>query len=260
MKKCIKELSIILLALIVLGEGAGIYKLYQHNNSQDHSIVQIKQDLESVKFAVSAQGEIAWKDDDFNYLALGNSITKHEICDYWWDDIGMAASQEDKDYFHLVSERLDNLTGGVNSYAYNFSVWENQINDRSQTLALLDNILDERIDLITVQLGENVYEYETFENDYCELLQYIKNKCPDTQIIMIGCFWNMPECENIKVRASQKFDLNYVDLTDIWDDPDYSAAMGTDVYDEFGKAHGLIIKGSQNIQEIGVWIILLTGL
>lgn len=45
--------------------------------------------------------------NEFNYLAIGNSITQHGICDYWWNKHGMAASKEDKDYVHLVKNGIE---------------------------------------------------------------------------------------------------------------------------------------------------------
>lgn len=44
--------------------------------------------------------------NEFKYLAIGNSITQHGICDYWWNKHGMAASREDRDYVHLVKNGI----------------------------------------------------------------------------------------------------------------------------------------------------------
>ena len=38
----------------------------------------------------------------YRYLAIGNSITRHPECVYWWSEAGMAASTPEQDYFHLV--------------------------------------------------------------------------------------------------------------------------------------------------------------
>ena len=47
-------------------------------------------------------------DDDgvYNILAIGNSITLHPVCSYWWGSWGMAASSIDKDYVHQVQAGL----------------------------------------------------------------------------------------------------------------------------------------------------------
>lgn len=38
--------------------------------------------------------DIQYIDNGFNYLAIGNSITKHKKCDYWWNEIGMAVKKK----------------------------------------------------------------------------------------------------------------------------------------------------------------------
>lgn len=52
-------------------------------------------------------GAIAASEDTYDYVALGNSITCNEIEEgLWWGNWGMAASSEEKDYVHLVSNWL----------------------------------------------------------------------------------------------------------------------------------------------------------
>ena len=250
-KRWLDIVLISLVAFLITGEGGLLYKLtccdssiniYQEEISQfEEEILQLEFEINTLKFAVTVNSETEWSDEAFNYLALGNSITKHEICSYWFDEVGMAATSEKTDYFHLVCNALRGLfrkeqyNDGLRAYAYNFSVWEKQINDRTQILGALNGILDERIDLITIQLGENVDNFETFERDYEELLVYIKKKCPNTEIIAVGNFWNYPECENIKTSVTKRLLIDYVDLTKIWNNDEYIAGMGTVVYGADGK-------------------------
>lgn len=250
-------------AFLIMSEGCLLYKLYQCNISQDEKVLRLEcdintlneeiskleLDINTLKFAVLVNAETEWSEESFNYLALGNSITKHGICSYWFDEVGMAATSERNDYFHLVCNDLQKITKGeqynadLKAYAYNFSAWENQVNDRTETLDALNGILDEKIDLITIQLGENVNSFETLEEDYEELLVYIKGKCPNTEIIVVGNFWNAPECENIKTTVTKKLLIDYVDLTEIWDNDEYMAGMGTIVYDADGKMHMIEHEG-----------------
>lgn len=62
----------------------------------------------------------------------------------------MAVTTEEKDYVHLVTSALD-----AQSYAYNFATWEMMGYDRGETLSLLDGLLRDELDLITIQLSEN---------------------------------------------------------------------------------------------------------
>ena len=63
--------------------------------------------LEKQLAAITQDGQdkrkIKWKDGAFNYLAIGNSLTLHGICEYWWNECGMAASSLEKDYVHQLN-------------------------------------------------------------------------------------------------------------------------------------------------------------
>ena len=43
---------------------------------------------------------------DKNILFIGNSITYHGICSYWFGSWGMASSSRDNDFVHLVVKKL----------------------------------------------------------------------------------------------------------------------------------------------------------
>ena len=108
-----KRLIAILAALVILvcGGFAG-YKFYTHERNQSGGIAllqeEVKQlsaenrnlrsDFENLSETVDSlheavdllsaeiQNKIAWTDDAFNYLAIGNSITRHGRASYWWNN------------------------------------------------------------------------------------------------------------------------------------------------------------------------------
>lgn len=100
--------------------------------------------------AESNKNTVDWNSDDYNYLAIGNSITIHLLNEYWWNECGMAATSAENDYVHIVTSTLD-----AKSYAYNFATWELMGHDRGETLPLLDGLLSEELVLVTIQLSEN---------------------------------------------------------------------------------------------------------
>ena len=175
--------------------------------------------------------------DTFNYLALGNSITKHTVCDYWWGTWGMAATKAEKDYPHLVANKLANYFGPVTMQILNISTWETQSYDRAQTLTLLDNYLDDTLDLVTIQLGEDCYDMTTFENDYIELIRYIQAHAPNAHIMVLGDVWNFPPRDELKMAACVTAGVPYVDLSEIRDNPAYQCGLGTVVYGDDGQEH-----------------------
>ena len=175
--------------------------------------------------------------DTFNYLALGNSITKHTVCDYWWGTWGMAATKAEKDYPHLLAGKLANYFGPVTMQILNISTWETQSYDRAQTLSPLDNYLDDTLNLVTIQLGEDCYDMTTFENDYIELIRYIQARAPNAHVMVLGDVWNFPPRDELKIAACVKAGVPYVDLSEIRDNPAYQCGLGTVVYGDDGQQH-----------------------
>ena len=57
--------------------------------------------------AESNKKVVQWDPENYNYLAIENSITVHRINDYWWNECGMATSTFENDYVHQISTMLD---------------------------------------------------------------------------------------------------------------------------------------------------------
>lgn len=190
-----------------------------------------------MSFLMNEDVKNIFEEQGYNCLYLGNSITKHPINEYWWEESGMAASEIQLDYVHLTDNFLTGKFGKVNSYVLNFGAWELQYYDRAETFMLIEDYLSEYLNLVIIQLGENITETSTLERDYVELIQYIKEKCPKAQVIMIGNFWQNDIVENIKLAVVSETKIDYVDLSEIWNKPEYQAGLGTTVLDENGIEH-----------------------
>ena len=176
-----------------------------------------------------------WSSDTFNYLAIGNSLTVHEQCSYWWNEIGMAASDAEHDYFHIVRHCLERRFGKVTAHTFPFYTWEITEHDRDQTLGVLDKMLDDRLSLVTVQLGENVRDFTTFEEDYVSLIEHIKRKTRGrAQIIVVGDFWRE---DPVRSAAAKKCGVAYISLKEAHADPKYRSRIGAVVFDAEGKRH-----------------------
>ena len=185
----------------------------------------------------SSGTEEGWPGDGYNYLAIGNSITRHEITSFWWNDIGMAASDEDRDYFHIVLKNLKTTHENVSGTTCNLYGWESQSHDRDGALYLLDGYLSPNLDLVTVQLGENVDDLSTFESDFLSLLLYIKEKAPNARIIVVGDFWNKENRDELKEKVAKEAGADFVSLDGIANNKAYYRGMGSYVYDKEGNPH-----------------------
>lgn len=173
----------------------------------------------------------------YRYFALGNSLTLHGCCEYWWNNIGMAATVPEKDYVSLVSAYLKQTCGETQTERYNFADWE-RAEDRDPMLGVLEPFLAKTPDLITVQLGENVPGglQASMEKDYCSLLRFLRTRAPQAKVIVIGDFWDETR-DRIRSTAAKNTGCSFVDLTPFRGDPKYLCGTGTTVYDADGGAH-----------------------
>lgn len=230
----IKRIFLIILSFIFVIVSFWVY--LKHEQTQNNKIEVLQNKIEILQTKLTSS-DIQWREDSFNYLAIGNSITKHGICDYWWNEVGMAASNSQHDYYHLVFKDLKEKKEVVKSYAVNFSIWETQSADRAETLEVIEPYLDKKLNLVTIQLGENAVDLNTFQKDYVSLINYIKNASPNAQIIIVGDFWNYQERDIMKKEAADSCNVKYVNLDEIKDNSEYQCGLGTVVYDTEGNGH-----------------------
>ena len=254
-KKMRKWLIIIVcfaIACIITCGGFFAYKLYKHEKNQAKDISDLNGQVYDLKGQISLlnaklagrKESIIWDSGEYNYLAIGNSLTRHGACSYWWHSCnGMAASDLEHDYYHIVLRHLEQKHDKVHGEAVGLSTWEVQSHDRDETFFMFDPYLNEEIDLITIQLGENAENLDTFESDYESLIIYIKNKCPKARIIIIGDFWAKANRDELKIEAASNTNVEYVSLEGIKDNKDYYAGMGTTVYDDDGNPHRIDHEG-----------------
>ncbi len=221
------------------------FMLITHEKEQNNSISELRNQLNSLslqlyeqennndarEFTEHVSGE------SYDYLAIGNSITCHAICEYWWGEWGMAASMREKDYYHKVLDGLRSEYGPVNACAYSFIPWELNSHDRSETYSLLDPYLASGIDLVTIQLSENCSDISTFKEDLRGLIAYCKTKAgKECRILIIDDFWSK-EKHQLKADICEEMEIDFVDLSDIRDNEEYMIGMGSAVQGDDGETH-----------------------
>lgn len=243
-----KYLCYLCIIVTILLFGAAGYKLYTHELKQEIKIKDLMLSVQLLDMDIDEEKKefiknVGYAQGDVNVLFLGNSLTRHDITNYWWDEIGMAASEAEKDYYHVVVSEMSNIYDNVNSYAYNFSQWEISDHDRAQTIKLIDSVLLPQINILILQLGENISNTDTLESDLDYLITYIKSECPNADIIMVGNFWKDEVVESIKYKISSRYNLKYVSLKDLWDKKEFMAGMGAVVYDADGNEHKIEHSG-----------------
>ncbi|MBR5636346.1 MAG: SGNH/GDSL hydrolase family protein [Pseudobutyrivibrio sp.] len=179
---------------------------------------------------------VTLEDGVYNILAIGNSITVHPICSYWWGSWGMAASSIDKDYIHLVQSGLMEKYGLVSLDIIPVQSWETST-ARSKQLKKFDEKLANSYDLVIIQLGENVNDTTTFKKDFNKLVEYVKTAQPDAKIVVIGDFWYRKGRDTAKKDVAVSQGCEFVDLSEIRGVKQYMPEKGTKVLGHDGKLH-----------------------
>lgn len=178
---------------------------------------------------------------NIDVLVLGNSMTIHPICNYWWGEWGMAASSKDKDYVHQLESMLAEHYN-VSCTAVQFASWETQAHDRAEGLMLLDPFLDGiDYEYIIIQLGENINDITSIETDFLDLTQYINDK-QNAQILVLGNFWENKVVDVVKKDTCQSIGAYFVDLSDLQLNK-YKTRLGATVFGDEGKTYAIEHEG-----------------
>ena len=258
LKKTTKVILCAACALALAAATLGAVRICRHETDQDEALRELSKQVTALREKRQASAEkraaadeaaaglerrvtclevrAERMDADYTWFAIGNSITVHAPNEVWWNEIGMAASTEDRDYVHLAAEQLSGLYGKTAVHPLYCYAWETA-EDRSAKLFMLDPYLDPQLQLVTIQLGENAKDLTTFGRDFEALIRYVQEKAPQARILVIGGFWSSGDRDRMKQEAAEKTGAGFVSLEEIRDNPEYQAGIGAVVYDAEGTPH-----------------------
>ena len=153
-----------------------------------------------------------------NVLILGNSITYSPANPSmgWNSNCGMAATEPDNDYVHLLTARLKAANKSCIVISKNISQFEYFFDTYNYTDSL-KTYRDSKPDLIIMRIGEDVTRISDsvlFEKKYVELLNYLKANNPNVKILAVGSVWPERELSN-KVMAKYS---DYISLISLQND------------------------------------------
>jgi len=160
---------------------------------------------------------------------IGNSITLHgpkEDID-WHGNWGMAATEAERDYVHLLSKRLEEATKRKPQLSVrNLADFERGYEQYDIESGLAETLAFQP-DLIIVSLGENVpsldsaQKVQAFEAAFLSLLQRLRSQteAKPRRILVRGTFWRDDAKEAAMKSASQKVEARFVSLEGLDQDP-----------------------------------------
>ena len=257
LKKTTKIIQWAAAALVLAAAVLAGIRFLQHEKDQNEAIRELKEQvitLQEEKQASDREGsgeKLSALEDritrleiraetaaaDYTYFAIGNSITVHAPNEVWWNETGMAASETDRDFVHLVAASCGGTQGKTAVFPLYFYAWETEAENRSSCLAMLDPYLEANPQLVTIQLGENAEDLTSFEEDFEALIRYVQAGAPDARILVIDDFWTNEERGRMKREAAEKTGAEFIALDGIRDNPEYQAGTGAVVYDPEGNPH-----------------------
>ena len=178
-------------------------------------------------------------------LVVGNSITRHGPKESigWPNDWGMAASKKEKDFVHLLQNKL--LADGLDvlTMVSQCSCWEVGLQDTD----ILSKFEQERAfdaDVILFRLGENVPKGTDMAHFAKCLRAFLTYICPNGRVVLTSTVWgNAPLNEELK-KAAEELSACFVDIRGIGAD---ESLMAIGKYEHKGVAMHPGDKGMEYI-------------
>lgn len=167
-------------------------------------------------------------------MFIGNSITQHPICSYWWGLWGMAASRRENDFVHRMMARLQENVPSATYVIGNIGRWELQFDDYEWRITQEDL---RGTDLVVIRLGENVEDpYEPqFGAALGRLIDAIRLFI-NPRIVITGQFWTNSVLEAQCINAAAQKGATYVQINQ-YDTAEYKERVGNPVYGDDGIQH-----------------------
>ncbi len=149
-------------------------------------------------------------------LFLGNSITKHAPAESigWFNDWGMAASSEDKDYVHRTMAKVWEISPNASFMVAQIAPWEREYWNENLMNEQYPAVIDFKADIIIMRAIENVRELNnngyTWEQGYKFLLDKLSKE--DTKIVLTNSFWQHNEKNGIVEKIAKERNYKLVDV------------------------------------------------
>ena len=183
-------------------------------------------------------------------MFVGNSITLHGILPEigWYGERGMASSERDKDYVHLLESYILENDPEATFCICQVADWERGYQSGSETLPLYERARDFGADLIVLRMVENVpkegYDSLAFARELDALVGYLDGESKAKIIVTTG-FWHHPANDALREYA-RAHGVPCVELCDLGEQ-DAMKAIG--LYTHSGVANHPGDLGMQAIAE-----------
>jgi len=182
---------------------------------------------------------------------IGNSIMLHHVKDEigWHKNCGMAASDLDHDFVHVLLSKLFIKEKMVSMMLKNGSAWEQDFTDDNKLNETMLDIKEYQPDVIIVRIGENFNHQKIINGDSPETAftkLFEACKLITTKVFATSLFWPYPELDLCISNAAKNCDIPLTILNDLGSD---NSNMAIGEYEHRGVALHPNDKGMQIIAE-----------
>ncbi len=160
-------------------------------------------------------------------LFLGNSITRHgpKADIDWYHDHGMAASEKEKDYVHLLMTRIQKHDPNAVFCICQGAAWERNYQNGSEVYDLFTPARDFGADIIVMRLTENspyqAFDGDIFARELSAFLSYL-DPAGKAKRLYTTAFWRHPADAATRALA-KKENAPLVELSDLGEMPEMKA-------------------------------------
>ena len=152
-------------------------------------------------------------------LFLGNSITRHGVKEEigWFYDHGMAASEKEKDYVHILMKKIRDMDPSASFCICQAAEWERNYQDGASTYRFYESARKFSADIIIMRLIENCpyhgLDTQIFKKSLTDFLDHL-NVSGKARIILTTGFWKHPGDEAVRMLAKERM-LPLAELGDL---------------------------------------------
>lgn len=171
-------------------------------------------------------------------MLVGNSITLHAVSEEigWFNEWGMAASSEEKDYVHLLMSMTNDVEKDAAFCVCQVSSWEKSYHKGEDAFPLFKEAFNFTPDIIIARFIENCsgedFDNEIYKAALKNLLTALSNGNTPKVILTTG-FWHHPGDGAIR-EAAQEWGFPLIELGDLGE-RDEMKAIG--LFDHSGVAN-----------------------
>lgn len=143
---------------------------------------------------------------------IGNSLLMG------WVTFGMAASDDQHDYYHYVTNKIHELDGTATYSHISNGNLEHSTNETDFNTAFnsIKPYLTADLDLICIQLGDNVNtpekaaQFEKTGGSFETMVGWIRENCPNTRLVWVGTWYNTTH--DWLVSACMENNVQFIDI------------------------------------------------